>query len=195
MTKSKGIRKPKPVPAPLCCAKPARLTDGREMYGHRPDLFEKPFYKCDSCGSYCGCHPGTTRSLGIPANAMTRDARSKLHDRMIDPLWQNAVITGEYYPEDALARSIITKTARARVYAFLAAKLGIDRKDCHTGMFTYQMCRDAWIALNGVAYPRIRDWARADKAQRKAADEVRKAMADVVRYATSEESCVSAEAA
>lgn len=195
MTKSKGIRKPKPVPAPLCCERPARLTDGREVYPHRPDLFEKRFYVCDACAAYCGCHPDTIRALGVPADAKTRDARSKLHDMMLDPLWKNAVVTGEYYPEDALARSIITKTARTRVYAFLATKLGIDRKDCHTGLFTYQMCRDAWVALNGVTYPQIRDWAHADKAQRQAADAVRQAMADFVMHATTGVAAALPEAA
>lgn len=34
----------------------ARLTDGREIYPHRQDLSGLPFWKCDTCGNYVGCH-------------------------------------------------------------------------------------------------------------------------------------------
>jgi hypothetical protein len=61
--------------APICpkCRTPARLTRGAEVYPHRLDLREKPFWLCDGCGAFCGCHPNTTRSLGSPADAETRN--------------------------------------------------------------------------------------------------------------------------
>lgn len=32
----------------------ASLTDGKEIYPHRPDLYDLPFWKCDICGNLCG---------------------------------------------------------------------------------------------------------------------------------------------
>jgi len=69
----------------------ARLTNGAEIYPHRPDLHSLPFWKCDGCGNYVGCHHKTrnrTEPLGnIPTPAL-RDERKRLHDE-IDPLWKS----------------------------------------------------------------------------------------------------------
>lgn len=68
----------------------ARLTDGGEVYPHRPDLSGLPFWKCDICGNYVGCHHKTrdrTRPLGnIPTREIKR-ARQHIH-RILDPLWK-----------------------------------------------------------------------------------------------------------
>lgn len=155
--------------SPTCCGVPTRLTDGREIYPNRADLADKAIYVCDQCSARVGCHPGTTDALGTPANAQLRDARMKLHDRMIDPLWVTADETGDYAPEDEKARIVIRQAARGRVYAYLAEKMGLDRKDTHTANFTLEHCRDAWRALQGVTYPEIRAWAKARKAKKDAA--------------------------
>lgn len=68
----------------------ARLTDGGEIYPHRPDLSDLPFWKCDTCGNYVGCHHKTedrTRPLGIIATPELRNAKNHIH-RILDPLWQ-----------------------------------------------------------------------------------------------------------
>lgn len=156
----------KKVKPPVCgsCARGSvRLTDGREIYPHRPDLHEKPIWKCDGCGGYVGCHPGSQRALGTPADAALRKARMILHDQLIDPLWMKADKCGLYTPEDDTARWTIRKAARGRVYGFLADKLGLTRKQCHTGMFDIETCRCAWTALRGVSYPDIRAWHQARK--------------------------------
>lgn len=152
--------------APICphCKAPAALVGGDDVYPHRPDLASKWFWRCAPCEAYVGCHPGTKRPMGFPANAELRRARSLLHDRMIDPLWKTAVASVGYTPEDARARKIITNTARGRVYAFLGFKLGLDPDETHTGEFDLETCRRAWTALQGIAYPEIRDWAKARKA-------------------------------
>jgi hypothetical protein len=159
------VKKPKP---PLCCGKRARLTSGAEVYPYRPDLRDKPIWKCDGCGGYVGCHPGTQKPLGIPANAELRQARMLLHERIIDPIWKTADQLPDYRPEDGLARHRIRQTARVRVYSFLADRLGIDRKACHTGMFDLEQCRAAWRALRGVTYQQIREWAH-ERRQKEAA--------------------------
>ncbi|CUA90875.1 Protein of unknown function (DUF3268) [Chelatococcus sambhunathii] len=147
--------------APVCpaCHLVCRLTNGREVYSHRPDLHDKPIWRCDGCDGYVGCHPGTTRPLGTPAGAELRRARMLLHDQMIDPLWMTAIEAGGYQPEDRAARAKIVRAARNRVYAFLAERLGLSREETHTAFFDLETCRRAWRALQGVTYPEIRAWA------------------------------------
>lgn len=149
--------------APVCapCRRMTRLVSGRQIYGHRPDLWDKPIYVCDGCGAYVGCHEGTTKPLGTPAGPQLRDARIKLHERMIDPLWETADVSGLYVPEDEQARKVIRFAARGRVYAFLAHRMGLTKEQTHVSLFDLEQCRAAWRALQGVTYPEIREWARA----------------------------------
>ena len=72
----------------------ARLTDGAERYPHRPDLYKLPFWKCDTCGNYVGCHHKTknpTQPLGCIATPEILDARKKIH-ALLDPLWKSNLI-------------------------------------------------------------------------------------------------------
>lgn len=75
------------------CAKKveARLTDGTEIYPHRPDLASLPFWACDSCGNFVGCHHKTknpTQPLGCIPTPEIKAARQHIH-RILDPLWQS----------------------------------------------------------------------------------------------------------
>ena len=86
----------------------ARLTDGGEIYPHRPDLAELPFWKCDSCNNYVGCHHKTnnpTEPLGVIATKELKNARQHIH-RILDPLWKDGVLQ------------------RKQIYAYLTEKLG-----------------------------------------------------------------------
>ena len=69
----------------------ARLTNGKEIYPHRGDLYSLPFWKCDKCGNYVGCHHKTknrTQPLGnIPTPAL-REARKHIH-ALLDPIWKS----------------------------------------------------------------------------------------------------------
>ena len=72
----------------------ARLTDGAEIYPHRHDLTELPFWKCDVCGNFVGCHHKTqerTRPLGCIPTQQIREARKQVH-ALADPLWQSGRI-------------------------------------------------------------------------------------------------------
>lgn len=92
----------------------ARLTDGAERYPHRPDLFSLPFWRCDTCGNYVGCHHKTkqpTKPLGVIATPEILNARKKLH-ALIDPMWQSG------------------KIKRGQVYAYIGHRLGYNY---HTG--------------------------------------------------------------
>ena len=69
----------------------ARLTDGGEIYPHRQDLYSLPFWKCDACGNYVGCHHKTknrTAPLGCIPTPELKNARNYIH-RLLDPIWQS----------------------------------------------------------------------------------------------------------
>jgi len=69
----------------------ARLTNGREIYPHRLDLASLPFWRCDACGNFVGCHHKTkdqTRPLGCIPTPEIKQARSHIH-RILDPLWKS----------------------------------------------------------------------------------------------------------
>jgi hypothetical protein len=103
------------------CGKQAAMVTGKEVYPHRPDLFEKTFYQCAPCDAYVGCHPGTRKPLGRLADATLRVAKRRAHD-VFDPLWRQS------------GRS------RKSCYAWLAGKLNIAVEDCHIGMFDVSTC-------------------------------------------------------
>ena len=72
----------------------ARLTDGKEVYPHRKDLFTLPFWKCDACGNFVGCHHQTknrTAPLGVIPTPEIKNARQHIH-RILDPIWQSGKI-------------------------------------------------------------------------------------------------------
>lgn len=141
--------------APHCtaCARDCELTTAAELYPRRPDLARVPVWICRGCGARVGCHPGTERALGTPANAELRRARRMLHNSLLDPLWKHA------------DRARFGKAAirRARVYRWLGEQLGIPREDVHVGCFDIETCRRAWRALRGVRYEQIHEHRMAQK--------------------------------
>ncbi|MBL4783605.1 MAG: hypothetical protein JKX92_15340 [Porticoccaceae bacterium] len=73
----------------------ARLTNGGEIYHHRNDLSSLPFWKCDTCGNFVGCHHKTdkpTRPLGCIPTPEIRNARKHIHAKL-DPIWQSGKIS------------------------------------------------------------------------------------------------------
>jgi hypothetical protein len=95
------------------CGSPSRLTDGREVFPARKDLWKKKFWVCP-CGARVGCHDGTDRPKGAPGDVATRAARVEAH-RVFDHLWQRGEMT------------------RHEAYSWLAHRLGIPRASCHIG--------------------------------------------------------------
>jgi len=72
----------------------ARLTCGKEIYPHRVDLYDLPFWKCDTCGNYIGCHHKTTdrtKPLGVIPTDELRRARHDIH-KLMDPIWRGGEI-------------------------------------------------------------------------------------------------------
>lgn len=112
----------------------ARLTDGREIYPHRLDLYSLPFWKCDTCGNFVGCHHKTkdrTRPLGVIPTKQLKDARMKIH-ALIDPLWQSGAISRKKLYEElteALGWRYHTANIRSIEEARQVYRLGLDLKE------------------------------------------------------------------
>lgn len=88
----------------------ARLTSGKEIYPHRPDLSKLPFWRCDACGNYVGCHHKTstpTKPLGVIPTPELRTARSHIH-AILDPIWKSG------------------RMKRGKVYRLLSDRLGYE---------------------------------------------------------------------
>lgn len=72
----------------------ARLTNGAEVYAHREDLSGLPFWRCDKCGNFVGCHHKTdnpTNPLGCIPTPEIKNARQHIH-KLLDPLWESGKI-------------------------------------------------------------------------------------------------------
>lgn len=92
-----------------------RITNGEEIYPHREDLKDIPFWKCDRCKNYVGCHHKTIdrfRPLGNIPTPEIRRARNFIHE-ILDPIWKEGHMK------------------RRQVYNFMAKKLRIP--EFHTG--------------------------------------------------------------
>ena len=111
-----------------------RLTIGTEIYPHRPDLADLPFWKCDTCGNYVGCHHKTkdrTKPLGcIPTKEITA-ARKRIH-ALLDHIWQEG------------------RMPRGKVYALLSKQIGYPY---HTGeLRSLDDARIVYRAVQAIAH-------------------------------------------
>lgn len=73
----------------------ARLTNGKEIYPHREDVVDLPFWICDVCKNYVGCHHKTsdrTKPLGCIPTYEIRRERMLLHGK-IDPIWKSGLLS------------------------------------------------------------------------------------------------------
>lgn len=86
----------------------AHLVTGKEVYPHRKDLYNLPFWRCQRCKNFVGCHHKTqnrTKPLGVIANKELKKARLEIH-KILDPLWKSG------------------KLSRRKLYKMLSEKLG-----------------------------------------------------------------------
>lgn len=111
----------------------ARLTTGAEIYPHRTDLTGLPFWRCDTCKNYVGCHHKTkdrTKPLGNIPTAELRRARGHIHE-ILDVLW------------------IGDKSKRREIYAKLSAAIG---RDYHTAeLRTVEEAREIYKLVQKIA--------------------------------------------
>lgn len=126
-----GKDKREAITPPTCpyCQASSQLVGADVIYPHRPDLSHKRFYACAPCAAWVGCHDGTLVPLGRLANAELRKAKIAAH-AAFDPLWQ----ARRKWEGCSKTR------ARGAEYAWLATELGIDRRECHIGLFDVDLC-------------------------------------------------------
>lgn len=112
------------------CGSDTELKDSAVIYNGKSYGMVWVCSRFPACNSYVGCHKGTTKPLGIPANLELRNARSLAH-KLLDSMWLFRAIN-----ED-----ISDSKARSDAYAWLAAAMKLDPADCHIGMFDLEQCR------------------------------------------------------
>ena len=103
------------------CNEQAPLTMGKQVYPHRPDLWDYKFFACFPCDATVGVHKHSEVPLGRLANKSLRQAKMRAH-AAFDPLWKSKRMT------------------RSQAYAWLAFSLKMTPKDCHIGMFNDLQC-------------------------------------------------------
>lgn len=87
-----------------------KLVTGQEIYPHRPDLFEKAFYRCPQCLNHVGCHKSGDPLGSIP-NQEIRKLRQQIH-AALDPIWKSGSMS------------------RSAVYRHISKAIG---REYHTG--------------------------------------------------------------
>lgn len=108
------------------CQQPARLVGREAIYPRRRDLRGLKFWHCAPCGAWVGCHRGIQKPLGRLADAELREAKREAHVAF-DELWRRTTPAGSF--------------DRNGAYRWLARQLGIERSNCHIGMFDVETCR------------------------------------------------------
>lgn len=86
----------------------AKLTLGAEVYPHRKDLSDLPFWKCQTCANHVGCHHKTAdriRPLGVIPSPAIKNSRKHIH-ALLDPIWKSGAIK------------------RSKLYALISKELG-----------------------------------------------------------------------
>ena len=106
----------------------ARLTSGQEVYPHRKDLSVLPFWICDTCKNFVGCHhksENRTKPLGCIPNPHMKKARIEIH-KILDPMWK---------PD---------RNKRRKIYSALSEFLG--RKYHTADLRSIEEARDIYIS-------------------------------------------------
>ena len=111
---------------PYCGEQVCFLKSSEEVYGKDYG----PLYACLPCKAWVGCHPNTTKPLGILANSELRHRKRMAH-YYFDRLWKRKM-----YKEKC------TKgRARRKGYKWLSEQLSVPKELCHIGMFDVETCK------------------------------------------------------
>ena len=113
----------------------ARLTTGAEVYPRRKDLAKLPFWRCDACRNWVGCHHKSkkrTAPLGCIPTPEIKAARQHIH-RILDPIWQSGDMD------------------RSAVYRAIERRLGMDRPYHTADIRTIEDARRVYVAVREIA--------------------------------------------
>lgn len=151
------------------CGGGSTLVTGEKVLPQLQEVADRHYWLCDAgCDAYVGCHPGTTVPLGTLADRNLRLARRELHQRYLDPIWQQAIdhpaYAGNRFRE--WKRDEIIKRARERTYEWLGEQLRLPGP-AHVGHFDLETCGRASEILSRTDYVAIRAWAERRKKMRK----------------------------
>lgn len=95
----------------------ARLTSGKEIYPHRSDLGDLPFWICDCCKQFVGCHHKTTEKtnpLGVIPSPEIKEKRKVIHE-LLDPIWrQDRIRRNDVYKMMKIKTGKVYHTAEIR---------------------------------------------------------------------------------
>lgn len=119
----------------------ARLTNGSEIYPDRKDLGKLPFWKCDQCKNYVGCHHKTadkTKPLGCIATKELMNARKHIH-ALLDPLYKSKMIS---------RKALYKKISDHLGYEFHTAEI----KSIEEGRQIYSLIRRIELELRSRPY-------------------------------------------
>lgn len=106
------------------CGGVIRLVPAQRIYGdavNRLGLEHEKIYLCQNCNARVGCHKGTTRPLGNPANEVLRLKRMETH-QVFDSYWKEKGMS------------------RAQAYRWLSAQMHLTEKQTHIGGFEMDAC-------------------------------------------------------
>lgn len=143
------------IRCPYCEELAVLLGDSSRIYGGRNF---GPIWICEPCGAWVGTHKGTTRPLGRLANLELRRAKMGVHS-VFDHLWRDVLSA---YPDADHPTGRMKHVARARAYAWLAEQLGIQKEECHVGMFDLARCKRAVEVIERLKPTPgiVRQWAK-----------------------------------
>lgn len=109
------------------------------------------YYGCanfPNCGGKVGAHQDSGEPLGTPADDETKKARIEAHE-WFDRLWaREGKISKDFIP-----------MRRGQAYAWLRNRMGLDRDECHIGLFNKEQCAEV-VRLSKSKLERMRNEPR-----------------------------------
>jgi hypothetical protein len=107
------------------CQQPAVFHKSSETLYRGRDF--GPMWVCTPCQAWVGVHGASMQPLGRLANEDLRRMKMAAH-AAFDPKWKDGGFRGG------------PGTRRSAAYSWLAEQLGIDKSQCHIGLFDLDMC-------------------------------------------------------
>ena len=121
------------------CSSTVELTNSRKLYARDYGFV----WLCKSypeCDAYVGCHQGTQKPLGTPANAELRKFRNLAH-LSFDTLWRRKQKKLLRETKQYREKSNTKYLARSSGYKWLSETLNVEFEKCHIGMFDIEKCK------------------------------------------------------
>jgi len=109
------------------CNGTMQLRDSDVIYGRSYGMV----WFCENwpgCDAFVGCHKGTDKPLGTPANGVLRNWRKRCHG-LFDELWKSRRMT------------------RRGAYDWMAEQLGIPVDQAHIALLSLEQCQQLHNAL------------------------------------------------